>query len=509
LEEKEEMKAISYVKTPKPIVNLMVDLITREKDCSILDTGCGDGTFIESLLEKDFSHIDGIDIDEKFIKDCKVRFPILNFYHFDYLIWSPAEFYEVIIGNPPYAHYNALPPFIKEELFEITGVKETDIYYGFIMKSIENIRWVNGELIYIVPYGFFYNTYARNLKKTLVENGYIDLLIDLDETRLFEGEHPETIIFRYRTASLAEYIDRKVQILRVKDRNAKPDEIYQYALDSIHNRHENQLFFYHEQTPFIDPEVPWSSHPRFDIPDFDYLKDVCFIGVGMVSGCEDAFNIDANYYLEKKLTIDEKNTTHSFIKGKNCKGYWIEGHSKYIIFNTSIMEEDIIQEKYPNLYEKISMYKDKMSRRYMPKGKPWFHWQALRNKANVEKYLEYPKIFVPTLDRSKKNRFSLTYNFFYPSGDVLIIIPLKIDPFFLLGYLNSEFFRRYYLSYGGRRGHRIAYTQGLLSNIKIPRFKNGTIQQIKRLTQELFESHDISKRDLIDEIINNELLHVS
>ena len=85
-----------------------------------------------------------------------------------------------------------------------------------------------------------------------------------------------------------------------------------------------------------------------------------------------------------------------------------------------------------------------MQARYLPKGKKWFHWQAVRNREIVEKHLNAAKIFVPTLNRSEKNRFSLTYDEVYPSGDVLMIVPHQIDEFFLLGFLNSEFFRKYY-----------------------------------------------------------------
>jgi adenine-specific DNA-methyltransferase len=61
-----------------------------------------------------------------------------------------------------------------------------------------------------------------------------------------------------------------------------------------------------------------------------------------------------------------------------------------------------------------------------------------------------------------------------PHGDVLFIQPYnEEDIFFLLGYLNSNLFREYYLSKGPRRGGRVVFTQKILENCEIPRFQTA------------------------------------
>jgi adenine-specific DNA-methyltransferase len=54
--------------------------------------------------------------------------------------------------------------------------------------------------------------------------------------------------------------------------------------------------------------------------------------------------------------------------------------------------------------------------------------------------------------------------------------------YYLLGYLNSTFFRDYYLANGGKRGRRVAFTQRLLENMKIPLFSNEVKNKIKEIT---------------------------
>jgi adenine-specific DNA-methyltransferase len=99
------------------------------------------------------------------------------------------------------------------------------------------------------------------------------------------------------------------------------------------------------------------------------------------------------------------------------------------------------------------------------------------------------------------NRFSLSDEPNFPSGDVLTIVPLKADPYFLLGYLNSNFFREYYLSAGARRGHRITFTQRILANIKIPRFEKKVVESIESITKKIFLERRNDQLSKIDEVI--------
>lgn len=491
---------ISFVETPAEISQLMVTLINQPKNCHILDSGCGKGIFLKNLISSGFTNIDGIEIDPGLCDYLRSSFKDIELYNDDFLIWKSPKKYNVIIGNPPYSHYNSLPKKIQKEVFSLTKTGESDIYYAFIVKSIELLR-ENGELIYIVPYQFFYNTHAEIVRKKILENGYFEILIDLDEVRLFEGEYPETIIFKFVKTENRSY--KNIEVFRIKHRKARPENIFKKFIESLKEKKENELFFYYTKLNFSNYREIWSSYPSIDIPEYKKLKDLAFVGVGLVSGFDKAFRIKVNedkYYNER-----EKNLIFNFIKAMNCKGFRVEGFEKYILMDEKIKDEIYLSKNYPNIYKKMAEFKGQMSTRYMPNHKKWFHWQALRNKKTLDKYMELPKIFVPTLDRSKVNRFSFSDMKAYPSGDVLVIIPFNIDPYFLLGYLNSAFFREYYLSHGAKRGYRIAFTQRIMSNIKIPVFENEELKNIANITKEILNTNDLNKRKSIDDIISNAL----
>jgi adenine-specific DNA-methyltransferase len=478
-------KRISFVETPREIVRLMVKLSTIQKDEPVLDTGCGKGIFLEILKEEGYKNILGIEIDEELYKTCisKGFRVILG----DFLSYEFEEQFGLIIGNPPYAHFNQLPKKISENVRKIIGTSEGDIYYAFIIKSI-NLLKEGGELIYIVPYHFFYNTYAKIVREHILKNGKIELVIDLDEIRLFKGENPETIIFKFKKGFF-NLSREKIKILNIKVKKITPSEIMITANETLNNKSSNKIWNYKEINHFTTPAI-WSSYLPSSIsqsPQFPSvkLKEIAKVGVGPVSGFDKAFLISEEEFL--KLNEKEKALVKKFVKAKNCVRFITQGYYYYILIEDK-MSEDELKSEYPNIYSKLSKFKNALSNRYLPEGKKWFHWQALRNYNFLTSNLLKKRIYVPALDRKPYNRFSLGEENFLPSSDVIFIQPYKDnDILFLLGVLNSQFFRDYYLSNGGRRGGRVAFTQRILEEIRIPLFSTDEKEKIKNITKEIID----------------------
>ena len=117
---------VAFVETPEKIVELMISLIGKNKfndiSTSILDTGCGKGVFIKHLKNKGFSKIEGIELNEELFESCKYDFPEFRFHNTDFLDWESKKKFDVVIGNPPYAHYNSLP---KELRFKVEQIVKT------------------------------------------------------------------------------------------------------------------------------------------------------------------------------------------------------------------------------------------------------------------------------------------------------------------------------------------------------------------------------------------------
>jgi len=345
------------------------------------------------------------------------------------------------------------------------------------------------------------------VRETILKYGKIEVIIDLDETQLFTDESPETIIFKFKKGKF-KLTNEKIKLLNIKTTKTNGMEIYRKAIESLANRTSNELFDYKEFTHYLDSEA-WSTF-IIEIPKFPSvkLKEIAKVGVGLVSGFDKAFVAKEKDYTE--FNINEREIIKKFVKGKNCRRFIVDGYELYIVIDDFIKSEKELGRLYPNIYQKILPYKEEMMKRYLPKNKRWFHWQALRNYSFLTANINKRRIYVPTLDRHPYNRFSLGEKGLLPSGDVLFIQPYnEEDLYFLLGYLNSTFFRKYYLSTGGRRGGRISFTQKLLENAKIPLFSEHIKEKITDTTKKIMQGIEKGENTALLEKYLDDLIYSS
>lgn len=490
-----EESSVAFVETPSEIAKFMVDLIESKKTDKVLDSGCGKGVFLNELLNAGYNDVDGIELNEERYRHCVEQYPNATLHNSDFLSGRLGT-YDVIIGNPPYMHFDYLPDAVKNKVHQIVGNMECDIYYAFTMKAIDLLNPV-GELIYIVPYHFFYNTYADEVRDKLVRKGHFDVVIDLEESALFKDNNPETIIFKWKKVKA----EHKMDVLRIKERTSDVSAIVKYARKSLEKKQSNRLFHFHRMDQYKAYEAPWSSRPRIDIPHHRKLGDVADIKVGLLAGYSDGFTVTRDEY--ESIPESERGVIFPFVKAKHCAGYWVDGFEWKVVLGNKVRNEDHFSSAYPSVYGLMKRHKKEMEDRYRPNGMIWYEWSALRNKTYFETHADDPKLFVPAMDRHQKNRFSLCETFVFGEGDVVAIIPKSMDAHFLLGYLNSDFFREYFLSHGSMRGGRVSFLQGVLSGCKVPYFTKNVMNDISKIARRIYNEKNDSFRTEIDEIIRD------
>ncbi|MEM5878812.1 MAG: N-6 DNA methylase, partial [Candidatus Aenigmatarchaeota archaeon] len=457
---------LGFVETPIEIARFMVSLSSKiDKKSKVLEPGAGRGVFIRALLESDFEDIYAIEYSESlytYLTNAGFSETIKIIKH-DFLQWETDEKFDLIIGNPPYVHYNQLTLELKDSLRKILNSSESNIYYAFIMKAIDLLK-EGGELIFIVPYAFLYNTHAKILRKHIIEKGSIEMIIDLDEARIFKGESPETIIFKFVKNKKIEYVN----YLKLNKRSkVKIYEIVECASLAIKSMTDNELFSY--------KKIPhWTHFDRWGITNntnflyndensFVRLDKIAKVGVGLITGFDEAYLVqDIN-----EIPENERNFLQPFVKSRDCVNDRIESFHWYIFIGDNITE-DVLMKEAPFIYNRLLQYKERLEKRYINKqNKQWFHWQALRNYSFLIRNKNKPRIYVPTITR-RKPVFSLDENGYLPSGDVLFIQPYnEKDVVRLHCYLNSKEFEEYYLSQGVRLGGRFVFTQRFLSEVYV------------------------------------------
>ncbi len=584
---KDKKKVLGQYFTSKEIADLLVSMISRKNDTpKILDPGVGEGVFLEMLAHHGFTDLNAYEIDENLYKIVNNKYPMFNIKLLNFLNSSREDKYDIIIGNPPYVHWND----IEEETLNILNNNEFwkpyingewDLLYAFIIWSVEKLR-ENGEIIFIVPYYWFNSTHAYSLRDYLSQNGYFKVIIHMGEYKLFPDCAPNNIIFKYVKNNNQKNNKKKIKVIEFIKRKGKLNEILERIWEFLKKEvgedyiHDDENFRFFFQDNFSDnlfwslinyeehllissiekscmnnvPSIKLENFKRNQIIDstmsnisipvnhlldskdikklnqniksfikingkyysknkgtnYLKLKQVLNVGVGMVTGFEEAFFINDDFI--KNLSQEEKALIVPFVKGKTCRRFWLDEPTRYI-FADEIPNEEVLRAEYPKIHEHLIKYRKKLNTRYKSKNIQFFQWATVRNLPLFKDNLNNEKIFVPCLDRHKKSRFSYTMESYYGSGDALIITKKKYPNIkenlkYICAWLNSEKINEWFKLKGPKRGHRTSYTQTRVEEIPIRLIDWENPEEVK-IYNNIIENFDKILKEKGNEEIDEEL----
>ena len=425
------------------IADFMVSLISRPKDCKVLEPSCGKGVFLDYLVSAGYTNISAYEIDPSLGK----RYEFIQFKSF--LSVPTSEKYSIIIGNPPYIRWKNLEPELKKELESNALWKRyfnslCDYLFIFILKSIEHLE-ENGELIFICTEYWMNTTHSVSLRNYMCQNGYFTEIYHFKEAPLFEKVTASFIIFKF-----------------VKSRQKKHSIVlYQYNKErGLPTKTELQTKSCFDLTviPQFNENSRWllasentqSSLNRFEkcctksissnlfTEDIYRIGEFCDIGNGMVSGLDEAFQISDI----KNLNGNEEDCLINVLKAKNLSPYVSKDTTKYI-FIQKPLNEDLLKSSYPHFAAHLTPFIDKLNKRYnYNRDIPYWEFVFPRN----QKLFERPedRIFIPCKERisnKKFFRFCFAPAGFYPTQDVTAIFRKKTckeSLEYILAYLNNH-----------------------------------------------------------------------
>lgn len=153
--------------------------------------------------------------------------------------------FEAIVSNPPYSinwEGDSNPTLINDSRFSPAGVlaPKSKADFAFIMHSINHLA-PNGVAAIVCFPGIFYRSGAeQKIRKHLIDNNYVDAIIQLPEN-LFFGTSISTNILvmkKSRIISSVLFIDATKQFVKVNNGNKLTQDNINFILDLIKDKKE-------------------------------------------------------------------------------------------------------------------------------------------------------------------------------------------------------------------------------------------------------------------------------
>ena len=212
-------RELGAVYTPPALTEFMVSLAAPPlgQAWNVLEPACADAPFLQAWAAKWGRHhaLTGVEVNMEADKAFAV--PYARHVNADYLLWQPAEQFDLIIGNPPYgiigaaSHY-AISGTLLDAKKEYKARLQTwrgkyNIYAAFIEQSVHLLKH-GGQLVFVVPTTWLVLDDFILLRKFLSERGKLEVYY---KGKAFDGVTVVAVVLHFtkgRDAGLLELYDR-------------------------------------------------------------------------------------------------------------------------------------------------------------------------------------------------------------------------------------------------------------------------------------------------------------
>lgn len=292
--------------TPLQLADAMVGLFSYTGINTVLEPSCGDGVFIDSLLNIDtqIQSITAIEIEpdeadkveNRYMNNDSVSVINGDFFEF-YDNHHEQQYFDLILGNPPYIRYQYLTEKqreIQSQILVSHGMKANKLinaWVGFLVACTQMLS-DNGKIAFVVPTEILQVAYAEDLRQFL-SNQFSKITLITFEKLVFPEIEQEILVFIGEKGGE----EKGIRIIEMDDLNDFKN------LDLNSNGYQKLQHVHEKWTKYFISEEEASLIQRLrEDKRFSQFKDFGIINVGITTGNNDYFSVDniveANYALQ-------------------------------------------------------------------------------------------------------------------------------------------------------------------------------------------------------------------
>lgn len=338
------VKNQGQVFTPDYIIDMILDTahyygkkILNQK---ILEPSFGDGRiltkiidrFINEGIKENFSYeiikekleenIYGIELDTELYKKGQVNivkhifdkiglYADINLYRSDTLrIYNGfLNYFDYVVGNPPYVNIHNIEDKDTLKSLRFTKSGMSDLYLAFYEAGIDMLN-STGKLCFIAPNAWMFNKAGKDMREYITLYPILSKIINFGHKQIFEGFTTYTSITLIDKRSTYGYVEYELYESREKTRTIKYDDLWvgnRFCFDDKRSLIEYREI---EKLKFSDFCTVKNGYATLcdnffinnkDIPDNEYMIDVCKASVLKRYRCFYPYDKDGKFISEDKL----------------------------------------------------------------------------------------------------------------------------------------------------------------------------------------------------------------
>lgn len=514
--------------TPQYIANYIYDMATKDYDYSvqpkIIDPSCGCGIFLatsaiklqentglslKTILKES---IFGIELDEDNVRRCKIvlnllpllygetnRGLILNIKCADSLKgdWTDlfgVDGFDYIFGNPPYVNTHDMTKetarFLKKT-FITTKTGVYNIFYAFIEHAYNFLR-NDGILSYIVPNNFLTIKSAADLRKYISERMSLRLILDFSNNMVFKPVRTYNCILQLTKEPNESFEYCVMEDCEDIEEGLKHTDYSEMPIDRLDNNGW-KLVDKNTMANIYKIENQFRSIKEFIRTGIATLRDNVYMverdGDGyyrIINGQRYSFEdgIVKRIYKIPELKNEEdlqricRHIIFPYKKGKN--GF-------------EIIDEDELQNNYPNTYNYLKLQKEELDSRDKGKANS-VAWYAYGRTQGLNKY--GIKLLFPTFAKSPRFKLVDDENALFCNGYAVFENDyIELD---LLQRILNSIIMHYYISNTSYaiEGGFYCYQKKYIEKFSIPLFSQEEKNKIRLLTDQELDDFLINRYEL-------------